>query len=264
MTVWAVSMVRNEADIVETTIRHMAFHVDGLIVADNASTDGTSDILNQLAQELPLTVVNDPDPAYRQSKKMTALAEQAAARDATWVVPFDADEIWYPPSGGTIRTLLAGLPPDTQIVSVDMYNHVRTAFDQPFGCPIKSMVWRLPNPGPLPKVAFRWQPGTVVEQGNHGIRCDNPGSSTDSVAGLLRIRHFPIRGVDQLISKVRQGAAAYTAAPDLPDDMGAHWRQWGRILDVGGPSAIEAMYAEHWWYPNPAASGLVCDPAPLR
>jgi hypothetical protein len=258
-------MVRNEADIVETVVRHMAREVDYLIVADNNSTDGTRAILDHLTTELPLTVVDDPDPAYRQSEKMTRLADLAHSRGAVWVVPFDADEIWHPPDHGQdlrIADQLSALPPSTTVAAADLYNHLRTSLDRDHTCPIQSMGWRQPEPAPLAKVAFRWRDGAVVEQGNHGVRF--PDGSNDSVGGLLRVRHFPVRSADHLIRKARQGADAYKAAPDLPADYGAHWRSWGQILDSGGEDALRAVYAEHWLYRSPVDSGLVWDPAPLR
>src|SRR4051812_46619587 len=97
-------MVKDEADVIEGTIRHMADEVDQLLVADNGSTDGTRDILVKLALELQFTVVDDPDPGYEQSRKMSALAELAASHGATWIVPFDADELWL--AEDRIKTIL--------------------------------------------------------------------------------------------------------------------------------------------------------------
>lgn len=45
--VCAVMLVKDESDIIETTIRHLLWHVDEVIVADNMSTDGTYDILHE-------------------------------------------------------------------------------------------------------------------------------------------------------------------------------------------------------------------------
>jgi hypothetical protein len=85
---WAVTMVRDEADIIEGTIRHMADEVDGVIVADNLSVDGTSKILAELAAELGIIVVADIEPAYHQAVKMTALATMASRyHGATWGGP---------------------------------------------------------------------------------------------------------------------------------------------------------------------------------
>ena len=79
MTTVAVCMARDEADVIGSTVAHMLAQVDAVIVADNLSTDRTREILDQLAggSSGRLVVVEDPDPAYRQSEKMTALALRA-------------------------------------------------------------------------------------------------------------------------------------------------------------------------------------------
>ncbi len=262
MSVYAVSMVKNERDVIEAVVRHMVAEVDALIIADNGSTDGTREILDRLAAELPLTVVDDPEPAYYQSRKMTALAEHAAAAGAVWIVPVDADEIPYSPDG-PIREVLPEVR--ARVVRMDLYNHLRTALDEPADCPFEAMVWRQREPGALPKVAFRWEPGAIIEQGNHGVQLPSEAELfQDPAVGVLEVRHFPVRSAEHLILKARQGGEAYEAAPDLAEDQGAHWRSWKRILDRDGEDALRAVYAEHWWYRSPVDAGLIYDPAPLR
>ena len=71
-------MVRDEADIIVSVVEHMLSQVDFVIVADNNSVDGTRELLDELA----VTVVDDPDPAYLQSKKMTARLQAASSSGA--------------------------------------------------------------------------------------------------------------------------------------------------------------------------------------
>jgi len=105
MTTAAVTMVRDEADIVEATVRHMLTQVDVVIVADNRSVDGTREIL----EGLPVHLLNDPERGYYQSEKMARLAHMARVEHgADWVVPFDADEWWYSPHG-RIGDVLEGI-----------------------------------------------------------------------------------------------------------------------------------------------------------
>lgn len=255
MSVVGIAMVKDEADVIAGTLRHMADEVDRLIVADNGSTDGTRDILADLARELPLKVENDPVPAYYQSEKMTAMADRAHAAGATWIVPFDADELWYAPD--RIRLVLAGLPAEVTIAQATLYNHLRTAVDLDDPDPFRSMVWRQRHPGALPKVAVRWAPGAVIHQGNHGADHPNPVTVT-----ALELRHFPARSAEQFTSKSLNGAAAYATATNLPADMGAHWRSYGQLVEAHGEQVLADVFREHWWYLSPTDSGLVHDPAP--
>lgn len=255
MSVVGISMVKDEADVIAGTLRHMADEVDHMVVADNGSADGTRAILNDLATVLPLTVVDDPETAYYQSAKMTALAEQAAADGAVWIVPFDADELWYSPHG-RIADVLADV--DADIVHADLFNHFATGVDPVGDDPFRTMVWRQRQPGALPKVAVRWRAGSVIHQGNHGA--DVPGGRP-AVSGLLELRHFPYRSAAQFARKALNGAAAYAAA-DLPEDQGAHWRAYGLLADRYGPAVLGDVFRQHFWYLSPTDAGLMQDPAP--
>ncbi len=256
MPTFGISMVRNEADVIAGTITHMADECDELIVLDNGSTDGTRALLDALSVDLPLTVIDDPEVGYYQSVKMSKLAADAGRAGATWIVPFDADELWYHPRG-RLRDVIATYPDMVTTCGATLYNHYRTSLDEPVEDPFRSMVWRALSPGALPKVAFRYQEGAVVHQGNHGV--DLPAPNTGELG--CEIRHFMIRSVDQFVSKVRQGAAAY-AATNLPEDQGAHWRAWGKLLESGGPELLGQVFHQHYWYLSPIDQGLVKDPAP--
>jgi len=261
ITTYGVTMVRDEGDIIEGTIRHMHAEVDGLLIADNRSIDGTRELLKVLADELPnVTVVDDLDPAYYQAAKMTALAARAAADfGAAWIVPFDADELWVAPAG-RIADVLAELS-GPNVVRAAIYNHFRTGLDTADPDPFRSMVWRMAQPAELGKVAFRWRPGAEIHQGNHGVTLPHdlyPGAPR---TGLLQLHHFPYRSESQFITKAANGAEAYRLT-DLPPDMGAHWRSYGEILDRHGEAVLRASYQEHFMHWLPTEVGMVRDPAP--
>ena len=239
----AVSMVKDEADIVATTVGHMLGQVDHVIVADNGSTDGTREILEQLGAE----VVDDPEPGYFQSRKMTNLACRALAAGAEWVIPFDADEVWV--TEGRLAPALAALPPEALIAEASVYDHVAT--HAPGLSP-----WRRAEVLPLRKVACRPRYGFEIAQGNHAAHY--PGEPHPlTVTGLLEVHHYPHRSPEQMIRKARNGAAAY-AATDLPETTGAHWRQWGTLSD----DQLREVFFEHYFSGDPEADGLVFDPWP--
>lgn len=259
MTVVGISMVKDEADIIEPVLRHMATQVDIILVADNLSTDSTPDILRALSHELCINVELDSDPAYYQSTKMSYLARMAAQRyGATWVVPFDADEIWYSNTNPRIADHLNQLDDPVSFCHAALYDHVASADDLPNLDPTRSIIYRRLILAELPKVAARPIQHVVIEQGNHGAHYPSVRS------GDLCIRHFPYRSPDQMVCKARNGAAAYEAT-DLPESRGAHWRQYGQLLRALGPEAIHEVFRTWFWSADPANdSSLVRDPAPVQ
>lgn len=266
----AVTMVRDELDVLPSTLAHILDQVDLVFVADNGSIDGTREHLRSVAEQNDrLVVLDDLDPRYLQSEKMTRLAHLAGMAGASWVVPFDADEVWYSPFG-RIGDVLTGIAEQWLTVRAPVFDHVATAQDPDVPDPVRRMGWRRSTANPLPKVAARIRPDLVIEQGNHGARFDGGATVYDPV---LVVRHFPYRSVEQLVRKVRNGAQAYRAAGDeLPSSMGAHWRQWGDLLDAQGEEAIADLFRTWYWRDDPTTSverwgeilePLLFDPAPI-
>lgn len=263
MSVWGIAMMRDEADVAYATIVHMAEEgLEGIIVADNLSVDGTLAELERAAADVAehtrVVVLQDREPAYYQSDKMTALAGRAAALGADWIVPFDADELWL--ARDRISFVLGHLPDSAMVATAALYDHYPSAIDPQGDNPFLTIRWRRPDPAPLVKVAFRWQSGVRVLQGNHGVVY--PTVTPRQYPALL-IRHFPYRTCSQFITKARNGAAAY-AATTLPENEGAHWRQYGAILEREGEAGLEAVFRRWFWNLAPVQAGLILDPAPFR
>jgi glycosyltransferase involved in cell wall biosynthesis len=259
-------LVKDEADVIETTVRHLATQVDEIIVADNLSTDATGEILARLAADgdLPLTVMVDDEPGYYQSRKTTKLAQIAWELGHEWVVPCDADEIWYSVFGRLADVLAMHVAYD--VVTAEMYDHVPTVLDDAGELdPVRRIRWRRDRRGALPKVACRLGPDLTVEMGNHAANYQGHAGATREWG--VTIRHFPYRSPEQFVRKAVNGAAAY-AASDVPAEFGGHWRQYGQLVEEHGERAAHDWF-HHWFYSDapplsPAGDRATADPYRLR
>lgn len=245
-SVWAVTMVRDEEDVIAHTIEHLLGQgVQHVLVADNLSTDGTPALLRDMAARWPVTVAHDRLPAMLQEHKVSRLARLATAAGAEWIVPFDADELWCS-SSGTLADTLAKSP--HSVLAVPMHDHVPSADDDPAEPnPYLRLRRRLVEPKAMGKVAFRAHRLAFVEAGNHFVR--HPAAP--AVVSDLFIRHVPFRNAEQVVRKVRQGAEASIAA-NRDGNFSVHWRALaGRPMDE-----VVAYYQRDGY-------ALVDDPAPF-
>lgn len=252
MTVIAVGMVRDELDILEPVLRHLiAEGVDRILLNDNMSTDGTSEMLARLqAEGLPILVNLDEQVGFYQDVKTSRLARQAYELGADWVLPFDADEIWYgvdPKSGEPCRIsdALSQVDPEIQVVRAPGWDHIQIRDDAP--SPFSNL--RRRDPQKLAKVAFRAHPDARLHMGNHDVTLPGP-----SLTGPLAFRHFQYRSLRQMTTKLRNGREAYEAS-DVHPMHGTHWR-------AGGLKSDAELAAE--WAELCAEDGLIFDPAPIR
>jgi glycosyltransferase involved in cell wall biosynthesis len=72
--IFGLTMVRDEVDIIRTTILYyLAQGLDRILIVDNGSTDGTIAELQQLSRDPRVSWTSDPS-GYYQQKIMTELA----------------------------------------------------------------------------------------------------------------------------------------------------------------------------------------------
>lgn len=247
MTVVAVSMTRDEEDVIESTTRHMLTQVDHVIIADNMSDDGTRKILEEIAAECDrLTVVDDFEKGYYQGLKMTALARQAHVKfGADFVVPYDSDEFWFSPFG-RIGDILTSFADQWLVVEAQLFDHMCTGVDNPDKVdPIERMRWRRRAENPLRKVACRWREDLVIAQGNHAAHYN--GGTTIYGAELV-IRHFPYRSADQMCNPqeapIWMGDLSFKAIEDIEvgDQVMGAGRVPGLTKVLSVPSTVTAVH----------------------
>jgi len=262
--VWAVSMVRNEADILPYTISHLIYEgIDGFVIADNLSEDETPDILEMLraAAKVPIHLLRDEVVAFQQSQKMTALANVAADLGATYILPFDADELWYS-YHNDLRLADLVRQCSESVIGVSVWRHVRTRLDIPSPNPIISMGYRDVKALDLSKVIVKWEPGYRLREGNHGV-WNGLGETIPGAATQAGIRHYPFRNPKQFLRRIKDSVQSYRFAKMNKTDH-VHKRVYATKIWFCGEEAALKDY-ESWIRENPdnPECGLVWDPGPL-
>lgn len=218
--IWAVGVVRDEADVIEQSVQHLLRQgVDHVLVADNLSTDGTTQVLRQLSRsDTRVHVAIDGHPIHHQSEKVTWLAHTAWRHGAEWIVPFDADEFIFA-RGGSVGDFLRGLELD--VVHARWHHMVPT---HPATRVDGSTEFILDSTPAFPgKVAARSHPLLEVIPGNHGV------SRVGRVGRGLFVAHALYRSPEQVARKFRGGmAAALAGHGTMP---GTHWVKGARLDD---------------------------------
>ena len=256
----AVSRVLNEDDIAAESARRMAAQVDHVIIGEGGSVDGTREAIQALVDEgLPITLQDDPTRNHEQARVMTELAHQAREMGATWVIPYDTDEVWLGRDGRVADTL-ANLPPEAMLAPARLINHICTSADPDEPNPFKRMGWRETQVLPLPKVACRALPDLSIHDGNHGASYDT--RHVLSVTDMLEVRHFPYRSPEQFIKRI-EIAWPQVRDSDKPESYAAHIRAYGQHLEEFGPEGLRRWFKNAMFFEDPENNpDLIYDPLP--
>ncbi len=242
MRIVGITMVRNEADVVDLSIRHhLRSGCQTVLVVDNGSTDATPTILGRLAKRDPRVQWTRDSSPFRQSDVMTALAAEAHRRGADWVLPFDADEFWWCAPDTTLPEFLddaAGAGAfAVPVVNLVQHRHQRRSSRRAL---LAMRMRAVPVPPAHdaidlvserrigfveieypPKTLFRAGPDVLLSSGSHvAVGVDGDLRTTTDLACL----HAPLRSSQAFTTRVERGRRLAETSAD--EETGWHWRRW--------------------------------------
>lgn len=230
-----ISMVKNEADVIESFVRYSLSFADQLIIADHNSSDATGEILAALQQEgLPLIVESVHMIEQAQAEVMTDLLRRAIVEyGADIVLPLDADEFLVSETAEmTCRTVLQAL--DRQ--KVYGLSWVRYALRFPDQEQNEFLLSRScvreRQASSLQKILIgreaAIQSQLTIRQGNHVavIKHDNNLMAlVTEPLQKLHLAHFPERSSQQMMSKVATGWIGNVAKYSVNTTVANHWQK---------------------------------------
>lgn len=225
MKIAAISMVKDEADIIELFVRINARWADRFFILDNGSSDATGHILRRLAEEgLPISLHHDPSIHYRQAEMTTGLARAALEFERyDYLFPIDGDEFIEDPV--QFKNDLGRLPASTAaelewstLVPKNNDSMLRMAplFD---GFDRRRTEVRRICKVVLPASALEHG---QIEMGNH-TATDHLGTPIRSVPISSRLCHVPVRSKAQIIAKTLIGSHKMSIKLNRKPGEVFHW-----------------------------------------
>lgn len=235
-------MMKNEADVLESFVRHTLTFADEMLIVNHDSTDATGEILAALqAEGLPLQVENLQAASHPQSEVMTALMVRAVAEGADLVLPLDADEFLLPQEpGADCRSLLEKLSPG-EVYALEWYDFaLKNPGENQQDFILSRECLRSMQPQKLQKIIIGRELASendvFIVQGNHALGRKFGDSIVSRQAvklSSLQLAHYPLRSQEQAMSKVACGWVNNVSQFSGWTNRASHWQKRFELLLQG-------------------------------
>ena len=260
----AVSLVRNEGDIISAWTSHVCALFDAVFIVDHMSNDGTREFLLTVAASHPgLYVYSFDHPGYFQAEVTNRIAEIATSEyPDCWLFPLDADEFLAIGNKEDLLARVHGIHV-SKILRMYWRNCIPLNLLDDTDFSVKMPCLLPPGRASYKKLAIH-STGLIerhwrLYQGNHQV-LNEAGTpvSEDIEVDLTDLLHVPLRSVDHFILKCAQGYQAYSELPSerRRDGQGFHWTDMMRKVVKRGnlDPGIVREFAAHYGQPDLATS----------
>ncbi|TSC97673.1 MAG: hypothetical protein Greene101449_1109 [Candidatus Peregrinibacteria bacterium Greene1014_49] len=251
-----VSIIRNEADIIETFVRHHAGVVSRMVFVLHRCIDNTYEILERLqAEGFPVEIHEETCPGYPKpevlGERIAALVSENAAE---WIIPLHADEFLTMEDGHKIGDVLGTFTMD-RVYTLTRKTYVPTPEDDATESnPVKRIVQRrTPENSPvrgilIPTILLKTIPWKLSSDRQSIVRSATGDALPVLSSAAIGIAHFPVRTSEQFTGKILGGWVALAANPGADPRRSAQWHGLvercisGRPLSLGELRNIALRY----------------------
>jgi Glycosyl transferase family 2 len=240
VTVISVIRARNEADVLEATVRHCLQFSSLAIVSLHRCLDNSRQVLDALKQEgLQIQFTEDSGLLHEQTASMSEMISKAAELGADWILPLDADEFLV----GDVQNRLSEAEPLVPL-AVPWKTYVPLPSEDPAEPNVlKRICHRRKVEQPLwtkvivPGIVCR-ERGCSLSFGNHSV-VDWHGQPIPSELVQLSMAHFPIRSMQQVCTKVFGGWPSNVAFPERRAGSTFQWKALYETLKANDPVSLD-------------------------
>lgn len=231
MKIAAVSMVKNESDIIELFIRINSRFFDAIYILDHQSTDSTPEII-RLMKESGFNVFYTilKDTIYNQSKITSDAVNQISRMNLyDYIMPIDADEFIPDIDSKLIKDFLNSNKSDFNVgyIPWKTYYPINNQYYESRAPLYENFIPRASEKSQFYKIIISNEFGKTcnVAMGNHDA--SNLSESVKYKKKLIPsyLIHIPVRNKQQIISKVILGSHAFKLKKDRTPGEGFHWDQ---------------------------------------
>lgn len=246
---------KDEIDIIETHIRfHKAMGVDGIIVTDNHSTDGTREVLERLKREgLVLEIIDEPRKEHLHHVYVNRMIELAIRKyHADWIINSDADEFYYshswnlkeqlPVKGVNVLRVYSNFyfpsPLKNKTTFIEGTDFVKRNFKlfelDLYGIDKNPATEYFIGEGSCPKVIHNTRDYVEITDGNHFVKMRN---YNEVVPQNITLYHYHTRCYESLEAKAKKAIAAIEFNHD------PNWNQgWRNFVSLYQQGKLEEFY----------------------
>lgn len=231
--------VRDEIDIIQTTIEYHLDKVDFLIVTDNGSVDGTWDYLNTLDSSR-VTLIREMELNKNQFLWVDRMIRLAADKGADWVINLDADEFCL----GNLREEISKQEErGRNYFDIPWCNFVWTYRDnESEPCIPKRMLWRGGKEHKESKAVHKTEGYERISQGNHVAFLTRKKSGGRT--SRLDLCHYTNRGWEPWCSKIIMAGEAYKKNTLLSKVMGGRIRGLYGVYQQRGLEGLKKEWSK--------------------
>lgn len=228
-SIYSISIVKNEADIIESFVRYNYTYLDGMMIINHNSGDGTGKIVEKLIKEnYNIYYIEWDKLMHQQGEVLTKfIYELIEEKNPDLIIPIDADEFLVSYNNENPRGELEKLDLDyVHYIDWKTYIPYKTGPDEDF-IPknmnyIRNKEYNEHKKVIIPSKLFE-DLNLELANGNHD--CHNLPKENKNEKDTLKMAHYPVRTKNQLISNTLIGALNTLCIP-----FREKRRSWHRLM----------------------------------